>query len=92
MELIALKRKSHLSQSKNRNKGTTIDLSNQSESDSVLYDEDIDDYDADLVEKVRKELHSEFPLAEVDIFNTLKIEVTLVSTIPLMCFYVACWN
>ena len=84
MELIALKQKSHPSQSESRNKRTTIDLSNQSESDSELYCED-------SVERV-KELGSEFPQEEVYIFNVPIIEVILVSTIQLMCFYVTYWN
>jgi hypothetical protein len=73
-ELIALK----------QNKKTTIDPSDQSESDSGFYYED-------SMERV-KELHSEFPQEEVDIFSAPRIEVILISTIPLMCFYVTCWN
>ena len=64
------------------------------DSDSEFYDEDLDDcddYDMDLVGKA-KELHSEFLQEEVDIFNTQKIEVILVSTVLLICFYVAYWN
>ncbi|CAJ0633602.1 13514_t:CDS:2 [Entrophospora sp. SA101] len=66
--IIALKRKSHPSQSESRNKRTTIDLNNQSESDSEWY------YEDSVESESVKELHSEFPREEVDIFNAPKIE------------------
>ncbi|CAH1760777.1 10606_t:CDS:2, partial [Entrophospora sp. SA101] len=65
-----LKRKSHPSQSESRNKRTTIDLNNQSESDSEWY------YEDSVESESVKELHSEFPREEVDIFNAPKIEVS----------------
>ncbi|CAJ0900890.1 16665_t:CDS:2 [Entrophospora sp. SA101] len=69
--IIALKRKSHPSQSESRNKRTTIDLNNQSESDSEWY------YEDSVESESVKELHSEFPREEVDIFNAPKIETKL---------------
>ena len=92
--MIALKRNLHPSQSESESKRIAIDVRSHLDSDSEFYDEDLDDcddYDTDLMGKA-KELHSEFPQTEVDIFNTPKIEVILVSTVLLTCFYVAYWN
>ena len=51
----SLKRKSHPSQPENRNKKFTTDLRDQAESNIEYNDEDRDEYDAGLLERVEEE-------------------------------------